>query len=266
MSVPAATPVVWVNGSFVAEPATTPAVGALDDGLLVGLGVFETVAIRHGVAFARDRHVARLHASAGIVGVPLDAGLIETGIDTVLARWGSHDGRLRVTATAGGALIVTADVVLPMDPTATVVVAPWPRNERSPLVAAKTTAYADNVLAFNYAQARGATDALFLNTRGEVCEGSRTNVFAVCEGQLVTPPLSAGCLAGVTRALILEHGAAVETTLGLPELMTASEAFLTSALRGAQSITALDGTAIGDATRPHARRVARLLEELSADA
>jgi branched-chain amino acid aminotransferase len=266
VNAPAAPPIVWVNGSFVADPATTPAVTALDDGVLVGRGVFETIAIRHGVAFARRRHIERLHTSAAIVGVTLDAALVDTGIDAALSRWGPRDGRLRVTATAGGALIVTADVPREIAPTATLVIAPWPRNERSPLVAAKSTAYADNALAFAYAQAHGATDALFVNTRGEVCEGSRTNVFAVCEGRLVTPPLSAGCLAGVTRALVLDYGAADEATFDTAELMAASEVFITSALRGAQPITAVEGIAIGDAARPHARRVARILAELNADA
>ena len=257
---------MWVNGSFVDAPASTPSVTAVDEGVLVGRGVFETIGIRHGVAFARRRHVARLHASARIIGITIDAKLVDSGIDAVLSRWGPRAGRLRVTATGGGAVVVSAEAMPSVDTTATVVVAPWPRNERSPLVAAKTTAYLDNLLAFDFAHARGATDALFLNTRGEVCEGSRTNIFAVCDGQLVTPPLSAGCLAGVTRALVLEYGGAVETTIDLATLTKSSEAFLTSALRGAQPLTAIDGTAVGTAARPHTSRVAQLLAELSADA
>jgi len=257
-------PVVWVNGDFVATPATTPAVTALDDGLLIGRGVFETLSIRNqGKAFARRRHLQRLLASAGIVGITVDIAQIERGIDAVLTRWGPRPGRLRVTATAGGAMIIVASGVVSVDETAAVVVAPWPRNERSPLAAAKTTAYVDNMLAFEYARECGATEALFLNTRDEVCEGSRTNVFAVCGGQLVTPPLSAGCLAGVTRALVLEYGGAVEATLRLPQVMAASEAFLTSAPRGAQSIATIDGIAIGGGARPHTARVARILAELS---
>ncbi|HUP74425.1 MAG TPA: aminotransferase class IV [Acidimicrobiales bacterium] len=287
MSAPPDTPIVWVNGAFVDAPATTPAVTALDDGVLVGLGVFETMSIRGpsgpsereatgpsgpserettGVAFARRRHLQRLHGSAGIVGIEIDTTLVEDGVDAVLSRWGSRAGRLRITATAGGAVIVSADAVVEVAATATVVVAPWPRNERSPLASAKHTAYADNVLAFAYARDLGATEALFLNTRDEVCEGSRTNIFAVCDGQLVTPPQSAGCLPGVTRALVLEYGGAVEATLDLPQLMAASEAFLTSALRGAQPIATIDGAAVGRGTRPHAQRVARVLAGLNADA
>lgn len=273
MNAPSDAPVVWVNGAFVATPATAPVVAALDDGVLVGRGVFETLSIRgpseqemKPFAFARRRHMQRLQVSAGIVGVAVDIAHIERGIDAVLSRWGPRTGRLRVTVTAGGAAIVVASGVVPIDATATVVVAPWPRNERSPLAAAKTTACVDNVLAFEYAHDRGATEALFLNTRDEVCEGSRTNVFAVCDGLLVTPPLSAGCLAGVTRALVLEYGGAVEATLRLSQVMSASEAFLSSALRGAQPIAAIDGVAIGRGARPHTERVARVLADLSADA
>jgi branched-chain amino acid aminotransferase len=266
MSAAPDTPIVWVNGAFVDAPETTPAVAALDDGVLVGLGVFETLSIRDNRAFARARHMQRLHRSAAIVGVEVDAALVARGVDAVLSRWGLRAGRLRITATAGGAVIVSADEVVAVAATATVVVAPWPRNERSPLAAAKSTAYADNMLAFAYARDRGATEALFLNTRREVCEGSRTNIFAVCDGRLVTPPQSAGCLPGVTRALILEYGGAVEAPLELPQLMTASEAFLTSALRGAQPIATIDGVALGHGPRPHAQRVARVLTGLSADA
>jgi len=266
MNPAAAETIVWVNGSFVAAPATTPALSALDDGVLTGRGVFETVLIRHGVAFARRRHIERLHLSAGIVGIAVDSALVNAGVDAVLSHWGRRNGRLRITATAGGAIIVSAATFAAADPTATLVVAPWPRNERSPLVAAKTTAYLDNTMAFEFARARGATDALFLNTRGDVCEGSRTNIFAMVDGRLVTPPLSAGCLAGVTRALVLEYCAAVEATIDLPMLLAASEAFLTSALRGAQPIIAIDDTAIGNHARPHATRVARALTELNADA
>ena len=266
MSALSGSPIVWVNGAFIDAPETTLAVTALDDGVLVGLGVFETLSIRGSLAFARRRHLQRLHRSADIVGITVDASVVDRGVDAVLSRWGARTGRLRITVTAGGAVIVSAGDVGATAATATVVVAPWPRNERSPLVAAKTTSYADNMLAFAYARDRGATEALFLNTRQEVCEGSRTNIFAVCGGRLVTPPQSAGCLPGVTRALILEYGDAVEDTLDLAQLEAASEAFLTSALRGAQPITAINGVSLGNGSRPHAARVARVLAGLSADA
>lgn len=257
---------VWVDGAFVATPDTAPAVAALDDGVLVGRGVFETIRVADGLAFFRHRHLARLRSSAAIVGVSVDMVRVEAGIDAVLSRWGPHAGRLRATVTAGGATIVSVAVAPAVAENAIAVSAPWPRNERSPLVAAKTTGYLDNVLAFEHAQSLGATEAIFVNTRGEVCEGSRSNVFAVCEGRLVTPPLSAGCLPGVTRALVLEHGDATEATFDMAELRGASEAFLTSSLRGAQPVATLDGAPVGSGEHRHSHRIAHLLSALSADA
>ena len=258
--------VVWVDGVFVASPGAEPAIKALDDGVLVGRGVFETLRIDDGRAFFRHRHLARLRASAIIVGVTVDTALVDAGIDAVLARWRAENGRLRVTVTAGGTTIVSAGAAPAVAAVATVVSAPWPRNERSPLAAAKATGALDNVLAFEYAQSIGATEALFVNTRGEICEGSRTNVFAVCNGRLLTPPLSAGCLAGVTRALVLEYGDAVEATFTIDDLRDVSELFLTSSLRGAQPVATMDGAPIGTGEHRHGERVARLLRALSADA
>ena len=258
--------VVWVDGVFVASPGSAPAIKALDDGVLVGRGVFETLRIDDGRAFFRHRHLARLCASAVIVGVTVDTALVEAGVDAVLARWRSKHGRLRVTVTAGGTTIVSAGAAPEVAAVATVVSVPWPRNERSPLTAAKATGALDNVLAFEHAQSMGATEALFVNTLGEICEGSRTNVFAVCDGRLVTPPLSAGCLAGVTRALVLEYGDAVEATFAMDDLRRASEMFLTSSLRGAQPVATIDGAPIGTGEHPQGERIARLLRALSADA
>jgi branched-chain amino acid aminotransferase len=257
---------VWVDGGFVAAPRTTPAVAPLDDAVLVGAGVFETIAIRDGRPRHRRRHLDRLESSAVIVGIGIDRHTVDEGIDEVIERWDADEGRLRVTVTGSGTVIVAASPRPPVDGVAAMVTAPWPRNERSPLAGAKTTAYLDNALAFAHASKHGANEALFLNTRGEVCEGSRSNVFAVCAGRLVTPPRSSGCLAGVTRALVLELGDAVEATMSPADLLDASEAFLTSSLRGAQPIATIDGVPVGDGTWPRATRVARMLDALTADA
>ena len=77
----------------------------------------------------------------------------------------------------------------------------------------KTTSYAENVVALAHARARGCTEAIFANTTGGLCEGTGTNVFVVVDGRLVTPPLSSGCLAGVTRDLVLELTEAIEADL-----------------------------------------------------
>ena len=84
---------------------------------------------------------------------------------------------------------------------------PWVRNERSATAGLKTTSYAENVVALDRAHAEGGSEALFANTRGELCEGTGSNVVVVVDDELVTPPLSSGCLAGITRELLLEWAA-----------------------------------------------------------
>src|SRR5262249_18620593 len=132
---------------------------------------------------------------------------------------------LRITLTAGqGPLGSTRDDVRPRcivairpgelrhDPT-DVVVAPWPRNERGALAGGKSAAFGENVRALLEAGRRDASEALFANTRGELCEGAGSNVFAGFGDGLLTPPLSSGCLAGVTRELLLEAGVGREAAI-----------------------------------------------------
>ena len=122
-----------------------------------------------------------------------------------------------------------------------VVTAPWTRNETGALAGLKTTSYAENVRALRWAVERGATEAIFANTRGELCEGTGTNVFVVVDGQVQTPPLSSGCLAGVTRGLVLELADVCEADLPIDILRTADEVFLTSTTRDVQGLTSVDG-------------------------
>jgi branched-chain amino acid aminotransferase len=137
----------------------------------------------------------------------------------------------------------------PAPPTSRVAVAPWTRNERSATAGLKTISYAANVRALAYAQERGADEALFANTSGNLCEATGSNVFVVVDGVAITPPASAGCLLGVTRGLLLELAAgcgveAREADLPMSELGSVSELFLTSTTREVQAITAIDDQAL----------------------
>jgi branched-chain amino acid aminotransferase len=129
----------------------------------------------------------------------------------------------------------------PPAPIANVVLAPWPRNERSPLAGVKSTSYAENVLALALAHDSGADEAVFANTAGNLCEGTGTNVFVAVDGRLVTPPLSAGCLAGVTREIVCELVDVDVRDVPIDALRTATEAFLTSTSRRVQPIATVDG-------------------------
>jgi branched-chain amino acid aminotransferase len=152
-------------------------------------------------------------------------------------------GRLRITYTAGVAplgsdrgdatptLVLAVAAATPWPTTTTVVTVPWPRNERSPLAGVKSTSYAENVIALRHAHEQGASEAVLANTAGELCEGTGTNVFVVMGGQVLTPPVSSGCLGGITRELVLEWFDAREQLLPLSALQHADEVFLTSSTR-----------------------------------
>jgi branched-chain amino acid aminotransferase len=243
---------VWIDGGLV-DPARAT-VSAFDHGLTVGDGVFETLRVYAGVPFALCRHLDRLGASAAGLGLGLPSrSVLEAAVAEVLEAAGLADARLRLTVTGGPAplgsgrgtagptLIVAAAALEPFPPTAAVAVAPWPRNERSPLSGYKTTSYAENVVALLHAQRAGAGEAVFANTRGELCEGTGSNVVVARDGRLVTPPLSSGCLAGVTRALVLEVCDVVEAAMPAAALAGADEAFLTSTTREIQPIATVDG-------------------------
>jgi branched-chain amino acid aminotransferase len=249
----------WVNGELTAGDAA--AIRADDRGLLVGDGVFETMKVIGGTPFALTRHLDRLRRSADgmFLAIPPDADLRAAVIETLAANASElpgGDARLRITVTGGPGpmgsargsaaptLIVTTGKLPAYSGPARVVTVPWPRTERAATAGIKTTSYADNVVALAYAHERGGDEAIFPNTLGRLCEGSGTNVFVGIGGQLLTPPLSAGCLAGVTRALLLEWTDAREADLPLSALAEADEAFLASTTRDVHPISHVDGQAL----------------------
>lgn len=258
-------PVVWVDGVLAPDGAAT--VAALDHGLTVGDGVFETCKVTDGRPFALTRHLARLARSAAGLGLPApDPRRVREAVAAVLGVRPVAHGRLRITWTGGlgplgserleGSTLVVAVADsapwpahdAPGRPPARAVTVPWARNERSATAGLKTTSYADNVVALREAHARGAHEALMANTRGELCEGTGSNVVVVPEGgrELVTPPLSSGCLAGITRALVLEWAAedglpVVERALPFEVLGSATSVLLTSSLRDVQPLDDVDG-------------------------
>ncbi|MCC3778960.1 aminotransferase class IV, partial [Streptomyces sp. UNOB3_S3] len=149
-------------------------------------------------------------------------------------------------------------------PATAAVTVPWTRNERGALAGAKSTSYAENVVALAHARAHGATEALFANTVGALCEGTGSNVFVVLDGELHTPTLSSGCLPGITRALVVEWAGAKETELPFDVLERAEEVFLTSSLRDVQAVRALDGRQLPGAPGPVTAKAMRIFEERSA--
>lgn len=248
---------VYLNGQLLEEEAAV--VSVLDHGLVVGDGVFETVLVLDGRPFALTRHLDRLARSAQGLGLALPGREeLAEAVAKVVASLPCPRARLRCTVTSGPGPLGSArgggpcSVVVAVAEDADagpagvpVVVAPWTRNEHGPLAGLKTTSYAENALALAYAHARGASEAIFANTAGQLCEGTGSNVFLVLDGELLTPSLAAGCLAGVTRDLVLEQVGGEERDVPIAALTRASEAFLTSTLRGVQAIVAVDGQPLG---------------------
>lgn len=211
--------VIWAGGRL--RDPREPVLTAVDHGLTVGDGVFETCAVHRGVAFALTRHLERLEVSARGLGLPpLPLDEVRQGVREVLAAAGEHAGRLRVTVTGGPgpmgshrypeaeqrpSVVVVAGPAVRMDVSRAVRV-PWVRNERSPLAGLKTTSYGENVVALAHARARGADEALLADTRGRLSEGTGSNVVVEVAGELLTPSLETGALAGITRDLLLLWG------------------------------------------------------------
>ena len=267
--------IVWINGDLVPEQEAR--ISPFDHGWLVGDAVFETLVIVGGKPFAARRHLERLAYSAEHLGVTLpSADVLREAMISVAAANGLSEGRLRVTVSSGTGPLGSGRGDSP--PTATVAATPqtpwpattavasmdWTINERGPLAGLKTVSYGANVRALAEAKAAGASEAIFANTRGQLCEGTGSNVFLAHEGRLVTPSLASGCLAGVTRDLVIELTGAVEHDVPLAALAAAEEAFLTSTTRDVHPIHAVDGHRLPAAPGPLTQAAAQAFAQLKA--
>lgn len=244
----------WLNGQLLDDP-TAGAVAVTDHGFTVGDGVFEAVKTIHGVPFALGRHLERLARSAAGLGLPApDLDEVRRGVAAV-AESGEGDpiGRLRITWTAGphpmgsgrgggpATLVVAYSAIEHAPASTTVVTVPWTRNEHGATAGLKTTSYAENVIALAHAHERGGSEAVFANTAGALCEGTGSNLFYVVDGELRTPTLDSGCLAGITRELVVEWCGAREVDAPLTEVRDrASEVFLVSTTRDVQAVSRWD--------------------------
>ncbi|MGW2227569.1 aminotransferase class IV [Streptomyces formicae] len=267
---------IWLNDGL--QDIDDARVSVLDHGLTVGDGVFETVKSVAGRPFALTRHLTRLAGSARGLGLPEpDLDEVRRACAAVLEANPLALGRLRITYTGGisplgsdrgdqGTTLVVAlaEAAEPAASTAVITV-PWARNERGALTGLKTTSYAENVVALARAHEQGASEALFGNTVGQLCEGTGTNVFVVLDGEIHTPPLASGCLAGITRELAVRWTGARETELPLDVLDRADEVFLTSTLRDVQGVHRVDGRQLPGAPGPVTAKAMRVFAERAAD-
>lgn len=236
------------------RPADEALVDAHDGLVICGRGIFETLAAYRGVPFLVADHLVRLRHGAAILDLPVpDENTLLAAMHTAIEANGLLDApkaRLRLTLSSPGdgsaSWWIEATPPPPHPATARVISGPFFRNERSPLAGLKTVNYGDNVVALRLARDAGADEALFANTRDELCEGTWSNVFVRIDGTWHTPPLSSGCLPGITRGVVIglfkEHGLPLaESRLSYAALDRVESAFLTSSLREIQPVAAVDG-------------------------
>ena len=260
---------VWLNGEWKKEGEAAVAV---DDGaLLRGEGVFETMLALGGKVFELERHWKRLQLGCERFGIEVcEASEGREICEELLARNElmkvEQRIRVRVTSTPEN-LIFTASEAPSYAEELVLLTSPFSRNEKSALVGLKAISYGENALALAEGRGRGAHEVLFANTKGDWCEGAWSNLFAVEDGRLLTPPLSSGCLPGVTRELIIEIAReenieVLEVEVPVAQVGKADELFLVSSLIGVASIRQFDG---GDfAEGPMAGRLSGLLTQREA--
>ncbi len=270
------------NLDGVIAPETETRVPVLDRGFLFGDSVYEVIRTMGGAPFAWAEHLDRLWQSAAGIRMTLDLErrqVMQRMLDT-LTRAGNAESYIRIVVSRGTGSAPNIDLShAPANPCWLVMVralAPIDgvpvhlarvdrlRNDRRALdPAVKSGNYLNNVLGLAEARDRGATDCLFLNAQGHVTEASTSNVFAVVDGTVCTPPLDSGILAGVTRAMLVDwcrgQGMQVaERNLTAAEFAAADEAFLSSTLRSVSPVLSLDGKPFGNGTEgpvtAHVRR------------
>jgi branched-chain amino acid aminotransferase len=267
---------IWLNGRLY-EDATEARLPVTDHGVVVGDGVFEALKVTQDGVFAVTRHLRRMQRSTRALGLPdPDPGLVREAIRAVTDGASYAYGKIRITYTAGlgplgsqaafgpTSLVVIAEESTAPAETASLVTVPWTRNENGALAGVKSTSYAENVRALAHATERGASEAIFANTAGHLCEGTGSNIFCVFGSEIVTPPLSAGPLAGITREVLLGWCPIVERDLTMEEARRADEVFITSSLRDVQAVTRWDDLQF-DAPGPQSALAAKIFLERSAD-
>ncbi|MEO8573714.1 MAG: aminotransferase class IV [Pyrinomonadaceae bacterium] len=253
---------VSLNGQLSAPSDTH--IPALSSASLAGRGVFTTIAIVDRKPFLWEKHWRRLSESCRRVWIDLSAfpeDKTRRELDEVIAANSFENGRARITfffegpgepwpyesARSTSLLIITGDD-RPKIQNLSLTVSPFRINSLSPLAGLKSCNYLDNVLSIMDARKRGFAEAIQLNERGEVSSASMANIFWVIQDRLCTPSLKTGCLAGTTREFILENIDCKEVEVGLEDLRSADEIFLTSAGLGVAQIMEFEGHRLkGDA-------------------
>ncbi len=254
-------------------------------GVINGWGVFSTLRIQDGVPFEFERHWDRLMTDAARLEIPavysgatarnrllelIAKNQVESGcariylIHNKVGLWHSEE-----TLPEVDLLMYTSDLPLRTG-VARLAVVPNGRHAAHPLAGTKVISWLQNAWIFEQAHQRGLDDALLLNERGHVSECTAANIFWISQGTLFTPPLSAGCLPGVTRQILLELAPdlgipVAETEATLDVLQRADEVFITSTTRQVQGVGSIEECKFPDAPGPVTSRLAKAFAEYMRD-
>lgn len=247
---------IWFNSKLIKGKLP---LSSHDRGLMLGDGLFETLAVRDGVPLWRFEHMERMRLSAATLGIPFPETDIENGIDALTYKAKGHHV-LRLTLTRGeGGRGLAGEIRKPtlmgtLDPfdgqlrfqPAKLMTSAIKRNLHSPVSHMKTLSYMDNVLAAREAAVVGADDALMLNSAGRVASSTIANIFLEKEGMLFTPALAEGILPGVMRAAVIRAAKHIgiqvkERQVKPADMANADGLFLTNSLRFIRPVAMLDG-------------------------
>lgn len=254
-------------------------------GLLSGWGLFTTLRVFGGVPFAYERHWRRLEKDAALTHLPFpfDAEIVRAQLDEVLRANQVREGTARIYIVYNKVGFWQSEEPMPQvdlilysaglpgyrEP-ARLSLRAEGRHAASPLAGVKTTAWLNNVWNLYEAQQGGWDEVVLLNERGEVAECTAANIFCVRGGKVLTPPLSSGCLMGVTRGLLLEIGpqagvSVEEATLQPDDLYSADEVFISSTNRNLLAVGEVAGHPIPAAPGPVTQALEKAFEACVAD-
>jgi branched-chain amino acid aminotransferase len=254
-------------------------------GLLCGWGIFTTIRISRGEAFAYERHWRRLEKDAAIIRLPMpySSAKVRLSLHEVIRANQVTDGCARIYLIYNQVGFWQSDEKHP-EVDLIIYSAPAPqyrepvrlglreqgRHAASPLAGVKTTSWLQNVWAVAEAQKEGLDEVVLLNERGEVAECTAANIFVVKNGKVFTPPLNSGCLEGVTRGILFEVApeagvAVVEQALHPEDLYSADEIFISSTNRNLIGVGEIAGHKIATAPGPVTHQLNDLFDANVAD-
>lgn len=212
----------------------------LDEGFQFGLGAFETVAVLKNRPVFLERHLERLERAQEFLGIGQQVTAEE--VYAYLEERPTEYGALKIAVSKENKLILPRENHYTKEAYEKGFITGFAqvrRNETSPLTYHKTMNYGDCILEKRRAAAEGLDELVFLNGRGEICEGTISNIFFVREGRLFTPELCCGLLPGILRGYILERCEVTETRIYPEELEQFEECFVTNSLMGMMPVLRL---------------------------